>query len=918
MQSEASGKDNNKTEFAGAKPTVSSLRGAGFERRGPIGSLVVAGMILIVAIVVGTAVMIDSFRQRAIDNAKRELENTVLLLSRHFDQQMRDWQIIQNDLVAYAETLDTSSPEEFKRVMGSSVIHQSLATKIGATPYVGVVNVFGADGSLINSSGMWPVPKIHVTDRAYFKIFSSDASSPKFLVQPLHSRITGRWTTNLLRKITGPHGEFLGVITRGIEPATFETFFASLSLGKNSAVSVFYEDGTLLARYPHMERHIGHNFGTGPLFRTIIPHADHGAMRLISPVDGKDRIGAIRRLQNYPLLVVATLTVPEALADWAQQTKFLLLIACLLSTIIAALLYLIVRRLSAHHRTQQKQLTVEKQRLDTAINNMKPGLLLFDADQRLVIHNGRYAEMFGLPADSLHPGRDFRDLIALRKNIGSFKGDVEEYCDLVMRGSEAGLCFVNETPDNRVIQVTIQPVADGGWVSTHEDITERRRSDERIAYLAKFDALTALPNRTSFRDRLEQMLARLDEGAQLAILYIDIDQFKSVNDTLGHHVGDELLKSVASRLSNCVDSPSFVARLGGDEFAIVQTGMRSPEQINNLIARIYEMLRMPSDCLGHQLTSDASIGVAVAPKDGLDLDQLVKNADLAMYAAKGGGRRTHRFFEADMEIQAQRRRELEGDLSRGLLEGSFEIHYQPILDVRSREISGCEALVRWNHPERGMISPAEFIPIAEEAGLIDQLGLWVLSSACQEAVKWPDHVKVAVNVSPLQFKQSTFALKTASILAASGLAPTRLELEITEAVLIRDDDEALAILHHLRALGVRIGLDDFGTGYSSLSYLQRFPLDKIKIDRSFVENIEHDDFSSSIVRAIVDIAAARNMTTTAEGVETQDQLDHLCTLGCDQIQGYLFSRPIPAAQLMERFFSRSIEVAADANATRRL
>jgi EAL domain-containing protein (putative c-di-GMP-specific phosphodiesterase class I) len=282
-----------------------------------------------------------------------------------------------------------------------------------------------------------------------------------------------------------------------------------------------------------------------------------------------------------------------------------------------------------------------------------------------------------------------------------------------------------------------------------------------------------------------------------------------------------------------------------------------------------------------------------------------------MYSAKSEGRRTHRFFVPDMEIRAQKRRELEAEMRQAIADNGFDIHYQPLLDIRSDRVVGCEALLRWPHPERGMISPAEFIPIAEESGLIDQLGLWVLTTACAEAAKWPDHVKLAVNVSPLQFKQPTFALKVASALAASGLAPRRLELEITEAVLIRDDDEALAILHHLRALGVRIALDDFGTGYSSLSYLQRFPFDKIKIDRSFVDGIEDKDFSASIVQAIVHIAAARNMTTTAEGVETQEQLEQLRALGCDQIQGYLFSRPRPAAELAARFFQGTSEVAAE-------
>jgi diguanylate cyclase (GGDEF)-like protein len=887
---------------ADANRNHSMIQESASARKGPIRLLVFGGMLLIVTIALSTAIMIKTFRERALNSSKRELENTVLLLSRHFDQQMRDWQLIQNDLVDHIQELGISTPAEFSRRMSTESIHQSLATKIGAMPYVGSVNIFGADGKLLNSSGFWPVPNIDVSDRAYFKKFKFDAASPMTIVQPMNSRVTGKWTTNIVRKIVNTRGEFLGVVTRGIEPAHFENFFGSLSLGKNSAVSIFHRDGTLLARFPHVENDIGQNFGNGPMFTKVLPVANHGSMRLISPVDGQDRMGAIRKLDNFPIVIIATTTVTAALADWAEQTKFLTGIAALVSIVIAIMLYLIVRRLSAHHRAQQNRLTVEKQRLDTAINNMRPGLLLFNSSQELIIYNRRYAEMFNLPPNALQPGCLFREVIEYRKRIGSFHGNVEEYCARVLRGIESGTTFVNETPDDRVIQVTIQPVADGGWVSTHEDITERRRSEQRIAYLARFDALTNLPNRTSFRERLDQMLLHLGPDDQLAVLYIDIDQFKTVNDTLGHHVGDELLKGVAARLSDCVGSRGLVARLGGDEFAIVETGVRQPDDVRPLIGQIYEALRSPFDCLGHQLTSDASIGVAFAPHDGSDLEQLLKNADLAMYAAKGEGRRTHRFFEADMEIRAQKRRELEAELRQALTDESFEVYYQPLLDIRKDKIVGCEALVRWNHPERGMVSPADFIPVAEEAGLIDQLGLWVLTTACNEAANWPEHVNLAVNVSPLQFKQPTFALKVASALAASGLAPSRLELEITEAVLIRDDDEALTILHDLRALGVRIALDDFGTGYSSLSYLQRFPFDKIKIDRSFVDRIEDEEFSSSIIQAIVNIAAARNMTTTAEGVETQEQLEKLRKLGCDQIQGYLFSRPQPAREIVSRFF----------------
>ena len=327
-----------------------------------------------------------------------------------------------------------------------------------------------------------------------------------------------------------------------------------------------------------------------------------------------------------------------------------------------------------------------------------------------------------------------------------------------------------------------------------------------------------------FHDRLKREFAALAAGEQFAVLYLDIDEFKSVNDSLGHLIGDELLKSVAVTLRRCIGPADFVARLGGDEFAIIQTAVKSVADVTDLVARIFEAIREPYECLGHQVTTDASIGIALAPQHGADFDQILKNADLAMYAAKAAGRRTHRFFEPEMDAQVKARHSLEMDLRQAITDGSFEVHYQPCVSLRDNSITGCEALLRWRHPERGVISPAEFIPIAEDTGLINQLGEWVLTTACMEAATWPDDISLAVNVSPVQFRSGAFALKILGALAASGLPANRLELEITEAVLIRDDEAALAILHQLRAIGVRIALDDFGTGYSSLSYLQRFPV----------------------------------------------------------------------------------------------
>jgi predicted signal transduction protein with EAL and GGDEF domain len=362
-------------------------------------------------------------------------------------------------------------------------------------------------------------------------------------------------------------------------------------------------------------------------------------------------------------------------------------------------------------------------------------------------------------------------------------------------------------------------------------------------------------------------------------------------------IGDEFLKGVAERLRQSVGPDDFIARLGGDEFAILQNGIDSAEDVHALVARIYQALRTPFDCDGHQLASDASIGIAIAPRDGSDLFDLLKNADLAMYAAKAAGRRTYRFFDPAMEQQANHRRELEADLREALAHGSFELHYQPQVDLGSDRVTGCEALLRWRHPLRGMVSPADFVPVAEETGLIEEIGQWVLRTACTEAAKWPADIRIAVNVSPVQFRSEALSLKVAAALTESGLDPRRLELEITEAVLIADDDAALTTLNQLRALGIHIALDDFGTGYSSLQYLQRFPFDKIKIDRSFVKEVTRNSSSASIIRAVVSIATDRQMITTAEGVETPQQRETVQNLGCTQMQGYLFSAARPAEEI---------------------
>jgi diguanylate cyclase (GGDEF)-like protein len=606
--------------------------------------------------------------------------------------------------------------------------------------------------------------------------------------------------------------------------------------------------------------------------------------------------GTVKLLVACGILLAGVIALDPA--AWSLRERVLLVLVAVLSVIAG----LLVRR----DRLTDQRLAAERRHLSTAVNNIPQGLVLYDASARIITCNQPYLDMFGLSPDVAKPGCTMQRLIAHRKETGSFDGDVDEFCDAIIRTVRLGKATrqLTQAPGGRAIEIINRPLKGGGWVATIEDITERTRADEKIAHLAHFDGLTDLPNRLLFRTRLEQALQALRPDEQLAVLYIDIDEFKSVNDALGHPIGDELLKGVADRLRVCLNQADVAARLGGDEFAVIQTAIRDRAETTRLVDDIHAAIRQPFQCAGHLITTDASIGIAVAPGDGVDLDQLLTNADLALYGAKGDGRRTHRFFEAGMDHRARARRSLEFELRQAISDGGLEAYYQPVVNIGDGKISSCEALLRWRHPERGMISPAEFIPIAEDSGLINELGQWVLNAACAEAVHWPDHVRVAVNVSPVQFRSRTLALNVAAALAASGLPPSRLELEITEAVLIRDD-AALDALHQLRSLGIRIALDDFGTGYSSLSYLQRFPFDKIKIDRSFIRDIAGPGASSSIVQAVVNIAAASDMTTTAEGVETEQQRNLLYILGCTEMQGYLFSPAVPVAEVRRLLLTHS-------------
>src|SRR6516165_6796799 len=538
---------------------------------------------------------------------------------------------------------------------------------------------------------------------------------------------------------------------------------------------------------------------------------------------------------------------------------------------------------------------------DTALNNMPHGLCMFRADGRLAVMNHRFSEMMGLADDIAQHEIRAPGVVEACVQAGSISVASGKIILAEIENSQAK-DIITTDPDvarGRSLSWTFQPMAGGGAVVLLEDITERRNAEARITHLARFDELTGLPNRVNFRDEIEHLLAAPYNAAQLsALLFIDLDQFKQVNDTLGHPCGDQLLCAVADRLREMLRPSDFVARFGGDEFVVFQQNIRSNEDAAILARRIVDHLSERYKIDNHLVEIGASVGIAMTSAD-VSADTLLKNADMALYRAKADGRGTFCFFREELAQTVEARRILELDLRKALANEEFELFYQPLVNLKSGKLTTCEALLRWNHPMRGTISPVDIIPIAEDMGLIVDLGRWILRKACMECMKWPEAVSVAVNFSPQQFHQRDLLNEVRYALEISGLPARRLEIEITESSLLRNTQVTHDVLSQLRAIGVKISLDDFGTGYSSLSYLHNFPLQKVKIDRSFLEGIDADR-PLTLLRGVARLSADLGMSVVVEGVETNEQLDLISADGTvTEAQGYLFSRPVPAMRVRE-------------------
>jgi diguanylate cyclase (GGDEF)-like protein/PAS domain S-box-containing protein len=540
---------------------------------------------------------------------------------------------------------------------------------------------------------------------------------------------------------------------------------------------------------------------------------------------------------------------------------------------------------------------------DATLANMPQGVALYDRQQRIVLANRRYAEMYGLAPEDVAPGTPMIEMLKKRAQKGIFLGSSESRVidDLVKDMTKpSNEHEIERYADGRVIEKSRKPMPDGGWLSVHEDVTERVKAEDKIAWMAHHDALTRLANRVVLQKRLEEDFARhRRDGSEFALLLLDLDEFKFVNDAMGHPIGDKLLQVVADRLRATVRDVDLVARIGGDEFAIVlahEADIRLGA--NTLAQRLMEAICAPYEIDGLPLRVYLSVGVGIAPLDGEDADALMQNADLALYQAKAAGRRTVRFYNADMDSTLREERFLENELRHALDRNELEVFHQKIVDVATGATIGTEALARWRHPKLGMVPPDRFIRVAERTGLIKTIGAWILGAACAQATAWPSHLRVAVNLSPSQFKSGDLVAVVTDTLRKTGLDARRLTLEITETTLLEKSDENLHVLEDLRALGIKIALDDFGTGFSSLSYLKTIRFDVIKIDRSFVAEMATNERSAHIIAGIVALSRALGFTTVAEGVETREHFDLVRAAGCTSVQGYLFSRPMPASQLV--------------------
>jgi diguanylate cyclase (GGDEF)-like protein/PAS domain S-box-containing protein len=1012
--------------------------------------LIIGTALTVGAIVAANALVLAQLHQGTLHEVQTNLLRQSLTLSELAE---RTFQAVDLVLTSVAEKSRLAAADDGDlRQLTNRDFHIFLKEKMSGLPQIDSMGVLDAQGRRLNHSRDWPSPNADRSYREYFRAVKENPKLTSYVGEPVRGGATGIWVINLARPVLTKDDKLLGVVFGSTDMEYLEELFHSTSLGEGYAATLLRQDGTLLARYPKAG-HIG-QIVPASILKTL-SDSRSGVSRSVSPIDHQARIAAAYRLVNYPLVVIVTQNEEAAFAAWRTTAATMGVIASMMVVIIVLAAFLIarswkqqerlnaaraeviesdkVRALAEAELQRQRDLAEQNMRFNAAVENMSQGLCMFDKDARLVVCNDLYAKMYRLPAELLKPGALHGDIIAHRVRNGILKGGhgdvavMEQLSALSAHSVDEISSRVDEHADGKLIRITRQPMEGGGWVATHDDITEQRRaeqeldetkrflvsiianipiavvvkdaktrkfilvnrafetmldlsqddllgrtvfdiyrtkaaefvdngdsetlssstgvnyseyevatptrgtrihatnrivirdaqgdakyliaviddvterkkSEQRIAFMAHHDALTGLANRAAVAQKIEDAAARHRRwGDPFTVLLLDLDRFKHVNDTLGHSAGDALLREAATRLRALLRETDVLARLGGDEFAVIQASEANQREAASTLAdRIIEIIGKPFNIDGNEVNIGTSVGIALAPEHGTNPDSLLKMADMALYSAKSAGRNGYRFFDPDMGAAANARHALENELRRAIQQNELELHYQPIIDTKTRRICAAEALVRWRHPTKGMIFPDKFIPLAEDTGVIVQIGEWVLQKACADAARWPSNVKVAVNLSPVQFRKTNLSDIVMAALAQSGLPPERLELEITETALIESAAECLPALHRFKNAGIAIALDDFGTGYSSLSQLTMFPFDKIKIDKSFTQNLTKRSECAAIISAALTLAQTLDIATTAEGVETAEQYQILRLAGVTSLQGYLFKRPCPIAEI---------------------
>jgi diguanylate cyclase (GGDEF)-like protein len=905
---------------SGLNRPVSGLSASGWVRRW---RFTILGTVLVAAILGADAIVISMQRAQAIADFTTATTNLANGMAAQTSQLLLDLDMVLHgarDMLA--ANPDLTSGHEAEVLRGPAVTRLLAGRELQHLTGLDALAVVDATGKVANGSGAWPSAGTDLSNQDFFRHLAARDDGITFVGAPqpvpgagtqgpgsqgpgsqgpgsqgMGTQGMGTMCSLLAVRLDGPQGELAGIVLARISLAALENIYR-VAMPAHRGVTLSRQDGTVIVHYPAMPQAVGRRPPPGAAWYAV---AASGGGAYLSPgyFGASPALSVMRPVRGLPLVVEATVSQADVLAGWERQRVWLIIGGLAASLFSGLVVHQFARQI---HRLGLQNIALDTARtqMNIALSNISQGLCFFDGDLRLIVCNARYGEIYGLPPSAMQPGTPLQEIIDHFYASGGVE-DVTRDGFLMARATVARNGVANQsvirTKDGRTIAIQQQPMLDGGWVATHEDITERRRVEEQINFMARHDALTGLANRSSLRDHISQACTSAARGADYAVLFLDLDRFKAVNDTLGHAAGDELLRQVAARLLGAVRADDVVARLGGDEFVVLATGRRTADEAAVLAERIIGTIAAPYMIGDNEVVIGVSIGIEVARGDCRTADDLLKNADTALYIAKGEGRGTFRFFAPDMDAAIQNRHALERDLAHAIARGQIEVLYQAIVDARSGRTGAFEATLRWNHPELGQVDPGTFITVAEECGLIVPIGEWLISQACRQAATWPETVRVAVNLSPVQFRVANLVDLIRGSLASAGLAPARLELEITEAVFLHNTERNIAILHQLRACGVAIVLDGFGAGHTSLGHVCRFPFDRIKMEPSLVRELTASDAAVYVVRAITGLCRDLAIRTTADGVQTAQQRSLLVAEGCNDLQGPLFASPEPASRL---------------------